>query len=83
MPYKKTLSDNNSLNKIVVEARLNREQRETTYRESALKIYPWICGCCVREFTRENIQLFTVRHRDHNHNPSDGSNWELLLYLLS
>lgn len=80
MPSKKTLSDNNRLDKIVAEARRNREQRETTYRESALKIYPWICGRCTREFTRENIQSLTVHHRDHNHNnnPSDGSNWELL-----
>ena len=80
MPSKKTLSDNSRLDKIVAEARRNREQRETTYRESALKIYPWICGRCAREFTRENIQSLTVHHRDHNHNnnPSDGSNWELL-----
>ncbi len=80
MPSKRTLSDNNRLDKIVAEARRNREQRETTYRESALKIYPWICGRCAREFTRENIQSLTVHHRDHNHNnnPSDGSNWELL-----
>lgn len=80
MPSKNTSSDNNKLDKIVAEARRNREQRETAYRESALKIYPWICGRCAREFTRANIQSLTVHHRDHNHNnnPSDGSNWELL-----
>ena len=51
-----------------------------TYREQALRIYPWICGRCAREFTRANVQLLTVHHRDHNHdnNPADGSNWELL-----
>lgn len=34
----------------------------------------------MREFTRANLQELTVHHRDHNHdnNPSDGSNWELL-----
>jgi hypothetical protein len=56
------------------------EQREMGYRERALKIYPWICGRCTREFTRANLQQLTVHHRDHNHdnNPPDGSNWELL-----
>ena len=68
------------LDRIVAEARLNREKREKDYREQALKIYPWICGRCAREFTRANLQQLTVHHRDHNHdnNPSDGSNWELL-----
>jgi hypothetical protein len=51
-----------------------------TYREQALKIYPWICGRCAREFTAANVRELTVHHRDHNHanNPPDGSNWELL-----
>jgi hypothetical protein len=50
------------------------------YREQALKIYPWICGRCAREFTRANLRELTVHHRDHDHsnNPPDGSNWELL-----
>lgn len=31
-------------------------------------------------FTRANLPELTVHHRDHNHdnNPPDGSNWELL-----
>jgi len=68
------------LDRIVAEARLNREKREKDYREQALKIYPWVCGRCTREFTRANLQQLTVHHRDHNHdnNPKDGSNWELL-----
>jgi len=68
------------LDRIVAEARLNREKREKDYREQALKIYPWVCGRCAREFTRVNLQQLTVHHRDHNHdnNPTDGSNWELL-----
>ena len=39
-----------------------------------------ICGRCRREFTRQNLHELTVHHRDHNHdnNPQDGSNWELL-----
>lgn len=80
MASKKTQPDNPSLDRIVAEARRNRERREQTYREQALKIDPWICGRCGREFTRANVQLLTVHHRDHNHdnNPPDGSNWELL-----
>jgi hypothetical protein len=72
--------DDNKLDRLVAEARRNRERRNHTYREQALKIYPWICGRCAREFNRANIQLLTVHHRDHNHdnNPPDGSNWELL-----
>ena len=68
------------LDRIVAEARQNREKREQNYREQALKIYPWVCGRCAREFTRSNLQQLTVHHRDHNHdnNPPDGSNWELL-----
>jgi hypothetical protein len=64
----------------VAEARRNAEQREKGYRERALKIYPWICGRCAREFTQANLRELTVHHRDHNpdNNPPDGSNWELL-----
>ncbi len=55
-------------------------KRESGYREKALKIYPWICGRCTREFVRKNLSELTVHHVDHDHgnNPSDGSNWELL-----
>lgn len=66
--------------RMIAEAIRNRQSREQGYREQALKIYPWICGRCTREFTRENLQQLTVHHKDHNHdnNPTDGSNWELL-----
>ncbi len=55
-------------------------KREGGYREKSLKMYPWICGRCAREFNRKNLSELTVHHVDHNHdnNPSDGSNWELL-----
>ena len=80
MPSKSIPPDNDRLDRIVAEALRNREQRNKTYREQALRIYPWICGRCAREFTHANVQLLTVHHRDHNHdnNPADGSNWELL-----
>ena len=50
------------------------------HREQALKLYAWICGRCTREFTRANLRELTVHHinHDHDHNPPDGSNWELL-----
>jgi hypothetical protein len=68
------------LDSIVADAQRKRLLREQGYREQALKLYPWICGRCAREFTRENLRELTVHHRDHNHdnNPADGSNWELL-----
>lgn len=74
------VGDSEKLDRVVAEARRAREKRELGYREQALKMYPWICGRCAREFTRENLHELTVHHRDHNHdnNPSDGSNWELL-----
>ena len=72
--------DNARLDRIVADARRARELREQGYREQALKIYPWICGRCGREFDRATVRELTVHHRDHNHdnNPPDGSNWELL-----
>ncbi|TAN47981.1 MAG: HNH nuclease family protein [Methylococcaceae bacterium] len=81
MPAKPSAPTNHDkLDRVVAEARRNRDQREKGYREQALKLYPWICGRCAREFTTVNLHELTVHHRDHNHdnNPSDGSNWELL-----
>ncbi|MDY6911913.1 MAG: YajD family HNH nuclease [Chloroflexota bacterium] len=76
MSPKKPRSDSDKLAKIIAEAR----QRENTYRERALKMYPWVCGRCGREFKGERIRELTVHHidHDHNNNPPDGSNWELL-----
>jgi hypothetical protein len=75
-----TTGDPDKLDRIVAEARRAAAERERGYREQALKIYPWICGRCGREFTRANLRELTVHHRDHDHdnNPPDGSNWELL-----
>ena len=80
MPSKKTQSDIESQNRIVAEARREREQWEKTYRAQALKIYPWVCARCGREFSGKKLRELTVHHKDHNHdyNPPDGSNWELL-----
>ncbi|MGD1972652.1 MAG: YajD family HNH nuclease [Desulfobacterales bacterium] len=80
MPSKKTPSDSEGPSRIVAEARRQREQREKTYREQALKMYPWVCARCGREFSGKKLRELTVHHKDHNHdyNPPDGSNWELL-----
>lgn len=65
---------------IIAEARHDRERREKTYRGRALKLFPWICARCGREFTGKRVRELTVHHKDHDHdnNPPDGSNWELL-----
>jgi hypothetical protein len=67
-------------NQVILEARKQQELREQSYRGQALKMYAWICGRCAREFTNKNVHELTVHHRNHNHddNPADGSNWELL-----
>ncbi len=72
--------DSAKLDQIVAKAHRAAAERDKGYREQALKLYPWICGRCAREFTRVNLRELTVHHRNHNHddNPSDGSNWELL-----
>lgn len=53
---------------------------EASYREAALKLFPWICARCAREFDGKRLRELTVHHKDHDHanNPPDGSNWELL-----
>jgi len=76
MPSKKTQKDED----IIAEARRIRELREQGYREQAFKLYPWICARCGREFSGKKLRELTVHHKDHNHdnNPQNGSNWELL-----
>ena len=80
MTIKKTALNKDKLDQIVTDARRNQEVREQSYRGQALKLYPWLCGRCAREFTHTNLTELTVHHKNHNHddNPSDGSNWELL-----
>jgi hypothetical protein len=74
------LKSGNNTNLTVIEALRLKKDRENTYREKALKLYPWICGHCGREFEGKRLRELTVHHKDHNHdnNPPDGSNWELL-----
>ncbi|MGD9818154.1 MAG: YajD family HNH nuclease [Desulfomonilaceae bacterium] len=80
MRLKKKKTRSGNLDQVISEARRIQESRENTYRERALKILPLVCGRCGREFSGKSMKELTVHHKDHNHdnNPSDGSNWELL-----
>lgn len=80
MRTRKSGSNTPRLDQVMADARRAADQRALGYREQALKLYPWICGRCRREFTHANLAELTVHHRNHNHddNPTDGSNWELL-----
>src|SRR5690606_27007960 len=55
-PATMSTPDNARLDRIVAEARRSTEQRAKGYRERALKMYPWTCGRCARDFTRANLQ---------------------------
>ncbi|MEX2365817.1 MAG: YajD family HNH nuclease [Pseudohongiellaceae bacterium] len=76
----KSKPDGSKYERIRAEQKRYIAQREQGYREQALKLYPWICGRCGREFKRANLHELTVHHINHDHdcNPPDGSNWELL-----
>ena len=75
-----TPPENGGQDPIVVEAQRYRDRRAKDYREQALKLFPWICARCGREFSGKRLRELTVHHKDHDHdnNPPDGSNWELL-----
>jgi hypothetical protein len=64
----------------IADLRREREVRMRGYREQALKLFPPICARCGREFEGKRLRELTVHHKDHDHdnNPRDGSNWELL-----
>lgn len=80
MNSKSDKTSKETLDRVVAEAHRQRALRESDYRAKVLKLYPWVCGRCAREFTQANVRELTVHHRDHDHdnNPQDGSNWELL-----
>lgn len=72
--------DPSKLDSVILKARQQADKRAQGYREQALKLFPWVCGRCARSFDRTNLQLLEVHHKNSNHddNPPDGSNWELL-----
>ena len=75
-----SIKESKNVKQIISEVRQSQRGRENTYRERALKLFPWICGKCSREFSGKRLSELTVHHKDHNHdnNPPDGTNWELL-----
>ena len=75
-------SDSGRADRIVAEGRRARAEWDRSYRGQALKLFPWVCASCGRDFNRRNLSELTVHHKDHDHtnNPPDGSNWELLCY---
>lgn len=77
---KSATPDPSRLDRVIADARKHAAEREVTYRGRALQLYPHICARCGREFSGTRLQELTVHHKDHNHdnNPLDGSNWELL-----
>jgi hypothetical protein len=80
MRNKKTVPSGSRLNEVLAEAQRDRDKRAGLYRDRALRLFPHICGRCGREFDGKRLRELTVHHKDHNHdnNPPDGSNWELL-----
>jgi hypothetical protein len=65
---------------LLAQIRRDVEIRQKGYRERALRLFPHVCASCGREFAGKRLPELTVHHKDHNHdnNPPDGSNWELL-----
>jgi 5-methylcytosine-specific restriction endonuclease McrA len=65
---------------LIARARHDRERRDHGFRARALALFPPVCAHCGRDFAGKNLRDLTVHHKDHNHdnNPPDGSNWELL-----
>jgi len=80
MPTRQSGPDQVKLDRVVAQAQRAKVAREQGYREQALKLFPWICGRCSREFDSRTVRELTVHHKNHDHdyNPPDGSNWELL-----
>ena len=80
MSPKKTILTDAQKAKILAELHRDHALRQQSYRERALRLFPHLCARCGREFAGKRIRELTVHHKDHNHdhNPPDGSNWELL-----
>jgi len=78
-PSKKPVSPEQQA-EILAKLRRDAEIRQKGYRERALRMFPHVCASCGREFSGKRLPELTVHHKDHNHdnNPRDGSNWELL-----
>ena len=76
----KQTDEDEKLRRFYDDVRRERQQTHRNYRDRALSILPHVCAVCSREFEGKKLRELTVHHKDHNHdnNPPDGSNWELL-----
>jgi len=65
------------VDEFLARSRQNQGPKEKGYREQSLKIHPWVCARCAREFTNRNVHELTVHHKDHDHknNPSIAAIW--------
>lgn len=66
--------------RLLAELHRDAAARQAGYRARALKLFPHVCARCGRSFEGKRLRELTVHHKDvnHNNNPHDGSNWELL-----
>ncbi len=80
MGTKKTLLSPEQRAKMLGKLMSDTAVKRKSYRERALGLFPHVCARCNCEFSGKKISELTVHHKDHNHenNPADGSNWELL-----
>lgn len=80
MKPRKPLPDPEKQAQLLAQVRRDAEERQKSYRERALRLFPHVCARCGREFSGKRLRELTVHHKDHNwkNNPPDGSNWELL-----
>ena len=62
--------DTNKLDRLVASARADYSTRENGYRQRALKLYPWVCGRCMRDNNPQdgsNWELLCVYCHDNEH----------------
>jgi len=81
MPKPTDPKDDQSAADFVRRVKAEREAKSGfDYRRAALAVLPHVCARCGRDFEAKDLPLLTVHHRDgdHDNNPRDGGNWELL-----
>jgi len=72
-------NDPGKLDRVVAEARRHADERAQGYREKALKIYPGSVAVALGVHTQKCARADRApQDHDHDNNPPDGSNWELL-----
>lgn len=80
MPGKHQPMDPQRKAALMASLKRDKQEKEQTYREQALRLFPHVCQRCGREFSGKRLRELTVHHKDNDHfnNPPDGSNWALL-----